>query len=74
MRALLTADTPAQLTAEFKRTVDEMLARRLNDDLLKRTQDFVRSCLSLFEEEFSEISPNAPIDPRFIRGLLLRQD
>ena len=38
--ALLTADTPAQLTAEFRRTVDEMLARRLDDDLLQAHPGF----------------------------------
>ncbi len=74
VRALLTADTPAHLTAEFRKTVDAMLARKLDGDLLKRAHDFVRSCLSLFEEEFSEFSPDAAIDPRYIRGLLLRQD
>jgi hypothetical protein len=73
-RALLTADTPAQLTAEFRRTVNETLERRLDDDLLNRTQDFVRSCLSLLEDEFCEFAPNAEIDPRFIRTLLLRRD
>lgn len=73
-RALLTANTPAQLTAEFRRTVNETLERRLDDDLLNRTQDFVRSCLSLLEDEFCEFAPNADIDPRFIRTLLLRRD
>ncbi len=73
-RALLTANTPAQLTAEFRRTVNETLERRLDDDLLNRTQDFVRSCLSLLEDEFCEFAPNAEIDPRFIRTMLLRRD
>ncbi len=73
-RALLTANTPAQLTAEFRRTVNETLERRLDDDLLNRTQDFVRSCLSLLEDEFCEFRPKAEIDPRFIRTLLLRRD
>lgn len=73
-RVLLTPDTPAQLTAEFRRSVHHALAGRLDDELLNRTQDFVRSCLGLLEEEFSELKPNAEIDPRYIRSFLLRRD
>jgi hypothetical protein len=34
----------------------------------------VRSCLGLFEDEFSELKLSATIDPRYIRSLLLRLD
>jgi hypothetical protein len=73
-QSLLTADTPAHLSAEFRRTVNKTLERGLDEDLLNRTQDFVRSCLSLLEDEFCEFKPSAEIDPRFIRTLLLRRD
>jgi hypothetical protein len=73
-RTLMTGDTPARLSEGFRRIVKETFSGRLDEALLKRTEDFVRSCLSLFEEEFSEIRPSAAIDPRFIRSLLLRQD
>jgi len=33
-------------------------------------QDF---CLDLFEEEYGEIPPEEKIDPRFVKGLLIRK-
>jgi Family of unknown function (DUF6178) len=71
---ILTAATPARLAEPFRRMAQETLSRRLDDELRKRTEDFVRSCLSLLEEEFSEIKASASIDPRYIRSLLLRRD
>jgi hypothetical protein len=32
----------------------------------------VNACLNLFEEEFGELDPTIEIDPRFVRGLLMR--
>jgi hypothetical protein len=73
-RATMTPDTPARLTEEFHRGVEQILNKLLDDALLKRTRDYVASCLNLFEEEFSEIKPSTPIDPRYIRSILLRSD
>jgi Family of unknown function (DUF6178) len=71
---LLTPDRPARLTAAFRRTIADILEKRLEETALKRTEDFVRSCLNIFEEEFAELDPSAPIDPRYISSLLLRAD
>ncbi len=73
-RLLLTADTPARLTEDFRALVSGTLSKRLDDTLRERTSDFVRSCLGLFEDEFSELKLSVPIDPRYIRSLLLRLD
>jgi hypothetical protein len=73
-RKVMTPDTPAQLTEGFRQMVKDTLTLRLKEGPLKRTQDFVRSCLNVFEEEFSELDPSAPIDPRYIRSILLRAD
>ncbi len=73
-RTVLTPDTPARLTESFRQMVNNTLATHLEEAPLKRTEDFVRSCLNLLEEEFSELEPSAPIDPRYIRSILLRAD
>jgi Family of unknown function (DUF6178) len=73
-RTVMTPDTPARLTEDFRRMVADMLTKRLDQTPLRRTEDFVRSCLNVLEEEFSEIKFSAPIDPRYIRSLLLRAD
>jgi hypothetical protein len=38
-------------------------------DYLLAFKDF---CLDLFEEEFGRIPPEEDIDPRFVKGLLIR--
>ncbi len=73
-RLLLTADTPARLSEDFRALISRTLSQRLDDSLRERTRDFVRSCLGLFEDEFSELKPSVAIDPRYIRSLLLRLD
>lgn len=30
-------------------------------------------CLDLFEEEFGKIPPGGEVDPRFVKGLLIRK-
>jgi len=35
--------------------------------------DFVRSCLNILEEEFADLEPKGPIDPRFMRSVLIRR-
>ncbi len=73
-RTIMTAGTPARLTDDFRQLVGELVAQRLDQQTLKRTEDYVRSCLNVLEEEFAEIPPAATIDPRYIRSLLLRAD
>jgi hypothetical protein len=73
-RTIMTADTPARLRDDFRQMASDVLAKRLDEQTLKRTEDYVRSCLNVVEEEFAEIPPSAPIDPRYIRSLLLRAD
>ena len=64
---------PARLSDEFRRRIDELMTARLGDDLRKRSADFINSCLNLLEDDLGEIDPAQPIDPRFIRSLLIRR-
>jgi Family of unknown function (DUF6178) len=64
---------PARLNDNFKQRVDEALRARLDDPLRRRSADFVNSCLNMIEEDLAEIDPAEPIDPRFIRSLLIRK-
>jgi hypothetical protein len=64
---------PARLTEGFRQLVQEALARRLDDPLLRRTSDFLNSCLNALEEDLAEVDSAKPIDPRFIRSLLFRR-
>jgi hypothetical protein len=73
-RTVMTGQAPARLTDDFRGMVSVALSERLEEGVLKRTEDFVRSCLNLLEEEFAELDPAVPIDPRYIRSLLLRAD
>src|SRR5579875_3570210 len=70
-RTVMTGQAPARLTDDFRGMVSVALSERLEEGVLKRTEDFVRSCLNLLEEEFAELDPAVPIDPRYIRSLLL---
>ncbi len=74
VRTILTAASsqPARLSADFRHLVDETLSAKLEPETLKSADDFINSCLNLLEEEFSELEPE--IDPRYIRGILLRPD
>ena len=64
---------PARLSEDFRRRIDEIMAARLDEDLRQRATDFVNSCLNLLEEDLGGIDPARPIDPRFIRSLLIRK-
>ena len=46
---------------------------RLEDDVRKRSGDFLNSCLNIIEEEFAELDPDDRIDPRFIRSVMLKR-
>jgi hypothetical protein len=73
-RNLLTLERPGRLTSSFRQTIADALQKRLEETPLKRTDDFVRSCLNMLEEEFSELDPSTSIDPRYISTVLLRTD
>jgi hypothetical protein len=66
-------ERPARLTERFKERVGEALRAGLDEPLLRRSADFVNSCLNMIEEDLAEIDPAEPIDPRFIRSLLIRK-
>ena len=64
---------PARLNDNFKQRIDEALRARLDEPTRRRSADFVNSCLNMIEEDLAEIDPAEPIDPRFIRSLLIRK-
>jgi hypothetical protein len=64
---------PAHLSESFQRIVHEALANRLDQTSRARAAAFVSSCLNLLEEEFADLDPSEPIDPRFIRSLLVQR-
>lgn len=72
-RVMDSARVPARLGEAFHRRVEELLAARLDQEVRRRSADYLNSCLNLLEEEFSELDPSREIDPRYIRSLLLRQ-
>jgi len=65
---------PARLSASFRRGVESVLGRRLDHEVRERTADFINSCLNMLEEELSELDSSRPIDPRFIRSVLIRRE
>jgi hypothetical protein len=66
-------DRPARLREDFRRSIDELMAARLDEPLRRRSAGFLNSCLNHLEEEIGELDPNLPIDPRFIDTLLIRR-
>jgi hypothetical protein len=64
---------PARLNDGFKHHVDAAMHAGLDEPLRRRSADFVNSCLNMIEEDLAEIDPAEPIDPRFIRSLLIRK-
>jgi hypothetical protein len=66
-------ERPARLTDHFKERVTAALRAGLDEPLLRRSADFVNSCLNMIEEDLAELDPAEPIDPRFIRSLLIRK-
>ncbi len=65
---------PASLSHEFRASVAKAIAERSSESARRRSTDFVNSCLNLLEEDLAELDPGHPIDPRFIRSLLIRAD
>ncbi len=73
-RAMLSLESrPARLSDAFRIRIDGMMKERLGEDLRRRSADYVNSCLNLLEEDLGDIDPARPIDPRFIRSLLIRR-
>jgi hypothetical protein len=64
---------PARLSDGFRRSIQEALAKRLDQTLLRRSAAFVNSCLNMLEEDLSDLDPGQAIDARFIGSLLIRR-
>jgi hypothetical protein len=71
--AIMTAGRPAELNEAFHEAVDAIIERTLDEPMRKRATPYIDSCLRMLEEEFSELDPTEPIDPRFIRSFLIRR-
>lgn len=71
--AMMTADRPARLRDDFRATLQESIAPRLDPATLNRAAPYIDSCLKMFEEEFAELDPREAVDPRFIRSFLVRR-
>jgi len=72
-RKIMTGGRPAHLSDGFRSDVDAILEGRLDEQTRPRSAGFINSCLNIIEEEFAELDPQEPIDPRFIRSLLLKR-
>ncbi len=70
-RIMTPGSQPARLQEGFRSLVDDVLRRRLSHGVRSRSAAFINSCLNRIEEEFAELDPGKPIDPRFIRSVLL---
>jgi hypothetical protein len=71
--AIMTEGRPAHLNEAFHAAIDEALAKKLDEATRNRTAPFVDSCLKMLEEEFTDLDPAEPPDPRFLRSLLIRR-
>ena len=70
---MMTATRPARLSPDFQESVQQLMDTRLEPSLRSRCDAFVRSCLNMLEEDLGELDPARPIDPRFLRSLLIRR-
>jgi hypothetical protein len=71
--ALMTTEHPARVSDQFHKMIEDVLDRRLDEKLRGRASGYVNSCVNMLEEEFAELPRNRPIDPRFVRSLLIRR-
>ncbi|MBF6569050.1 MAG: hypothetical protein IVW54_09255 [Candidatus Binataceae bacterium] len=72
--ALMTrGDHPAHLRPEFHQRLDQLLEQRLDEATRKRAAAFVNSSLNMLEEEFGGLRADEPIDPRFVRVVMIRR-
>ena len=70
---IMTDNRPARLAEAFHGAVRDLLAARLDPALRERCSGFINSCLNMLEEDLAELDRANPIDPRFIRSLLIRR-
>jgi Family of unknown function (DUF6178) len=71
--AIMTPGRPAQLNQNFHGAVEAIIERTLDETMRKRATPYIDSCLQMLEEEFADLDPAEPIDPRFIRSFLIRR-
>ena len=71
--AIMSEGRPAHLNDAFRATIDNVLAGKLDYSTRNRVAPFVDSCLKMLEEEFADLDPAEPPDPRFMRSLLIRR-
>jgi len=55
---------------EVEKVFNSLKGEELKRQHLLAFQDF---CLDLFEEEYGKIPPEEKVDPRFVKGLLIRK-
>jgi len=65
---------PARLADSFRERVGAAMVRALDEALRQQSAAFVNSCLNILEEDLAELDGSQPIDPRFIRSLLIRRE
>jgi hypothetical protein len=71
--AMTTGGPPARLADSFRTLVTHTLDARIPETHRARSSDFVNSCLNILEDELADLKPAEPIDPRFIRSVLIRR-
>jgi Family of unknown function (DUF6178) len=62
---------PARLSDGFRAMAEREIAAKVGEPVRARSRDFISSCLNVLEEEFAELRADRPIDPRFIRSVLV---
>jgi hypothetical protein len=70
--SIMTAEHPARLNEDFRAGVDDLMRQAFDENSRKRGMPYLESCLKMLEEEFAELDPDAPIDPRFLHSLLIQ--
>jgi hypothetical protein len=71
--AIMSGGRPAHIGERFHAALRDVLADRLDPALQETSAGFINSCLNMLEEDLAELDPDKPIDPRFIRSLLIRR-
>jgi len=72
--AMMVQEGPVgRLSDRFRHLVNAVMEERLGRTPCSRAANFVNSCLNMAEEELAELNPDRPIDPRFIKSVLVRR-
>lgn len=69
--AMVDGPRPSRLGEKFRATIEAAVETRLDERARRRCANFVDSCMHMLEEEFADLNPAEPVDPRFIRSLLM---